>query len=193
MQTPGTCLHHTVLLVGVTDPGNSGAWVGWGSYFVQIYMEKSTFSNAHNFVKNLVWTSFYSPFWSPWADLSFAPTFRVWRQILVFQLVESVKATVLVVHGISVLNLVRNVSIVLNLVYDQLPAQILNAFWVSALRLAGQRPAMPMDDVWSYSQYEYALLNALDTIVNDGRCSMYLRSAAKSLMALPKCIDLLLI
>jgi hypothetical protein len=27
-QTPGTDLHHTVLLVGVTDPGNSGAWLG---------------------------------------------------------------------------------------------------------------------------------------------------------------------
>ena len=81
-QTQGTCLHHTVLLVGVTDPGNSGAWLGWGSYFILIYMEISTFSNAHNFVKNLVWTSFYSPFWSSWADLSFAPTFRVWRQIL---------------------------------------------------------------------------------------------------------------
>jgi hypothetical protein len=26
-QTPGTYLHHTVLLVGVTDPGNSGAFV----------------------------------------------------------------------------------------------------------------------------------------------------------------------
>ena len=93
-QTPGTYLHHTVLLVGVTDPGNSGAWLGWGSYFIWIYMGISTFSNAHNFVKNLVWTSFYSPFWSSWADLSFAPTFRVWRQILFFQLVESVKATV---------------------------------------------------------------------------------------------------
>ncbi len=78
MQTHGTCLHHTVLLVGVTDPGNSGVFIfeSW------IYMGISTFSNAHNFVKNLVWTSFYSPFWSSWADLSFAPTFRVWRQIL---------------------------------------------------------------------------------------------------------------
>ena len=77
-QTPGTCLHHTVLLVGVTDPCNSGVFIfeSW------IYMGISTFSNAHNFVKNLVWTSFYSPFWSSWADLSFAPTFRVWRQIL---------------------------------------------------------------------------------------------------------------
>jgi hypothetical protein len=27
-QTPGSYLHHTVLLVGVTDPGNSGAWLG---------------------------------------------------------------------------------------------------------------------------------------------------------------------
>ena len=26
-QTPGTCLHHTVLLVGVTDPGNSGVFI----------------------------------------------------------------------------------------------------------------------------------------------------------------------
>ncbi len=77
-QTPGTCLLHTVLLVGVTDPGNSGVFIfeSW------IYMGLSSFSNAHNFVKNLVWTSFYSPFWSSWADLSFAPTFRVWRQIL---------------------------------------------------------------------------------------------------------------
>ena len=92
-QTPGTRLHHTVLLVRVTDPGISGAWLGWGSYFIWIYMGLSSFSNAHNFVKNLVWTSFYSPFWSSWADLSFAPTFRVWRQIL-FLLEFSVKATV---------------------------------------------------------------------------------------------------
>ena len=27
-QTPGSDLHHTVLLVGVTDPGISGAWLG---------------------------------------------------------------------------------------------------------------------------------------------------------------------
>ena len=89
-KTPCTYLHHTVLLVGVTDPGNSGAFIfeSW------IYMGISTFSNAHNFVKNLVWTSFYSPFWSSWADLSFAPTFRVWRQILFFLLALSVKATV---------------------------------------------------------------------------------------------------
>ena len=46
-QTPGTCLHHTVLLVGVTDPGNSGAW----QFESSIYMGISTFSNAHNFVK----------------------------------------------------------------------------------------------------------------------------------------------
>ena len=57
-------------------------------------MGLSSFSNAHNFVKNLVWTSFYSPFWSSWADLSFAPTFRVWRQILFFLLARSIKATV---------------------------------------------------------------------------------------------------
>jgi hypothetical protein len=30
----------------------------------------------HNCVKNLVWYSFYSAFWSPWAHVSFAPTFR---------------------------------------------------------------------------------------------------------------------
>jgi hypothetical protein len=49
-QTPGTCLHHTVLLVGVTDLGNSGVFIfeSW------IYMGISTYSNAHNFVKNLV-------------------------------------------------------------------------------------------------------------------------------------------
>jgi hypothetical protein len=43
------------LLVGVTDPGNSGVFIfeSW------IYMGISTFSNAHNFVKNFVWTSFY--------------------------------------------------------------------------------------------------------------------------------------
>jgi hypothetical protein len=58
-------------------------------------MEVSSFSNAHNFVKNLVWTSFYSPFWSSWADLSFAPTFRVWRQIHFFLLALLIKATVL--------------------------------------------------------------------------------------------------
>ena len=89
-QTPRTCLHHTVLLVGVTDPGNSGVFIfeSW------IYMGISSFSNAHNFVKNLVWTSFYSPFWSSWADLSFAPTFRVWRQILFFLLARLIKATV---------------------------------------------------------------------------------------------------
>jgi hypothetical protein len=57
-QTPGTCLHHTVLLVGVTDPGNSGDFIfeSW------IYMGIFTFSNAHNFVKNLVLTSLYIPF-----------------------------------------------------------------------------------------------------------------------------------
>jgi hypothetical protein len=90
MQTPGTCLHHTVLLVGVTDPCNSGVFIfeSW------IYMGLYSFSNAHNFVKNLVWTSLYSKFWSSWADLSFAPTFRVWRQILFFLLALSVKATV---------------------------------------------------------------------------------------------------
>jgi hypothetical protein len=27
IQTPGTCLHHTVLLVGVTDPCNSGVFI----------------------------------------------------------------------------------------------------------------------------------------------------------------------
>ena len=27
IQTLGTCLHHTVLLVGVTDPGNSGVFI----------------------------------------------------------------------------------------------------------------------------------------------------------------------
>jgi hypothetical protein len=58
MQTPGTCLHHTVLLVGVTDPCNSGVFIFESS----IYMGLASFSNAHNFVKNLVWTSFYSPF-----------------------------------------------------------------------------------------------------------------------------------
>ena len=26
-QTPGTCLHNTVLLGGVTDPGNSGVFI----------------------------------------------------------------------------------------------------------------------------------------------------------------------
>jgi hypothetical protein len=38
------------LLVGVTDPGNSGAFIfeSWN------YMGIFTFSNAHNFVKNLV-------------------------------------------------------------------------------------------------------------------------------------------
>ena len=89
-QTSGTCLLHTVLLVGVTDPCNSGVFIfeSW------IYMGISTFSNAHNFVKNLVWTSFYNPFWISWADLSFAPTFRVWRQILIFLLALSIKATV---------------------------------------------------------------------------------------------------
>jgi hypothetical protein len=54
----------------------------------------SSSSNAHNFVKNLIWTSFYSPFWKSWADLSFAPTFRVWRQILFFVLAHSIKASV---------------------------------------------------------------------------------------------------
>jgi hypothetical protein len=49
-QTPGTCLHHTVLLVGVTDQGNSGAFIFESS----IYMVISSFSNTHNFVKNLV-------------------------------------------------------------------------------------------------------------------------------------------
>jgi hypothetical protein len=49
-QTPGTCLHHTVLLVGVTDPSNSGAW----HFESSIYMGIPIFSNAHNFVKNLV-------------------------------------------------------------------------------------------------------------------------------------------
>ena len=28
VQTPGTYLHHTVSMVGVTDPGISGAWLG---------------------------------------------------------------------------------------------------------------------------------------------------------------------
>jgi hypothetical protein len=57
-QTPGTCLHHTFLLVGVTDPGNSGVFIfeSWD------YMGIDTFSNAHNFVKNLLWTSFYISF-----------------------------------------------------------------------------------------------------------------------------------
>jgi hypothetical protein len=27
-QTPATYLHHTVSMVGVTDPGISGAWLG---------------------------------------------------------------------------------------------------------------------------------------------------------------------
>jgi hypothetical protein len=89
-QTPGTCLHHTVLLVGVTDRGNSGVFI----FESLIYIGISTFSNAHNFVKNLVWTSFYSQFWNSWADLSFAPTFRVWRQILFFLLALLVKDTV---------------------------------------------------------------------------------------------------
>jgi hypothetical protein len=47
MQTPDTCLHHTVLLVGVTDPGNSGAFI----FESLIYMGISIFSNAHNFVE----------------------------------------------------------------------------------------------------------------------------------------------
>ena len=50
---------------------------GVGSYFIWIYIIISTYSNGHTSVKKLVWTSFYSPFWSSWADLSFAPTFRV--------------------------------------------------------------------------------------------------------------------
>jgi hypothetical protein len=31
-QTPGTYLHHTILLVGVTDPGISGP--GWGKVLI---------------------------------------------------------------------------------------------------------------------------------------------------------------
>jgi hypothetical protein len=69
-------------MVGVTDPGISGAWLGWGSYFIWIYMVISTYSNGHISLKNLIWTSSYSPFWSSWSDLSFAPFFRVWRHIL---------------------------------------------------------------------------------------------------------------
>jgi hypothetical protein len=88
-QTPGTCLHHTVLLVGVTDPGNFGVFI----FESLVYLVISTFSNAHNFVKNLVWTSFYNPFWGSWADLSFAPTFSVWRKIL-FSASGYIKATV---------------------------------------------------------------------------------------------------
>jgi len=38
------------LLVGVTDQGNSGVFI----FESLIYMEVSSFSNAHNFVKNLV-------------------------------------------------------------------------------------------------------------------------------------------
>jgi hypothetical protein len=47
VQTLGTRLHHTVLLVGVTDPGNSGAFI----FESCIYMGIFKFSNAHNFVK----------------------------------------------------------------------------------------------------------------------------------------------
>jgi hypothetical protein len=50
MQTAGTCLHHTVLLVGVTDPCNSGVFIFESCIFIGL----SSFSNAHNFVKNLV-------------------------------------------------------------------------------------------------------------------------------------------
>ena len=57
-------------------------WLGWGSYFIWIYMGISTYSNGHSSLKKLIWTSFYIPFWSCWADLSFAPIFRVCRQIL---------------------------------------------------------------------------------------------------------------
>ena len=53
-------------------------------FFSEQYSTVSIFSNAHNFVKNLIWTSFYSPFWGSWADLSFAPNFRVWRQMFFF-------------------------------------------------------------------------------------------------------------
>jgi hypothetical protein len=72
-QTPGTSLLHPVVLVGVTDPVNFGVLILESS----IDMGISTVSNAHNFVKNLVCTSFYSPFWSSLADLSFAPS-RWW-------------------------------------------------------------------------------------------------------------------
>lgn len=75
-------------------PVNYLYWIFLCTLASYIPHTKWRFSNAHNFVKNLVWTSFYSPFWSSWADLSFAPTFRVWRQILIFLLALSIKATV---------------------------------------------------------------------------------------------------
>ena len=34
---------------------------------------KWQFSNARNSIKNVVWHSFHIVFWSPWADVSFAP------------------------------------------------------------------------------------------------------------------------
>jgi hypothetical protein len=34
------------------------------------------FWNVHNFLKTLVWHSFYCVFWNPWADPSFADSFR---------------------------------------------------------------------------------------------------------------------
>jgi hypothetical protein len=46
-QTKGTDLHHTVSMVGVTDPGISGAWLGWGSYlsefickYIHVHLQK---------------------------------------------------------------------------------------------------------------------------------------------------------
>ena len=41
--------------------------------------------NGHTTVKTLVWTLFYSSFWSSWADLSFAPIFRVWSRLRVLE------------------------------------------------------------------------------------------------------------
>jgi hypothetical protein len=77
-QTPGTYLHHTVMLVGFTDPGISGAWLGWGSYlsefiweYLHVHLQKKHTSEHPLLDLRLDWES--------WPNFGLEQSFKIFK------------------------------------------------------------------------------------------------------------------
>jgi hypothetical protein len=79
-QTPGTDLHHTVSMVGVTDPGISGAWLGWGSYlsefiseYIDVHLQKKHTSEHP--------CQIWDWFWNSKSNFGLERTFKIFKNL----------------------------------------------------------------------------------------------------------------